>query len=385
MPLHTSEELAWAFRTRPRGAHTWTASIPPRIADVAITLPPDLADLCDQARASISHLGLIGHPILSAITPFLLRTEAIASSRIEEEHTTVDQLARAHAGLKASASARTVEAAVDALATLAQAAPGTPLRADHVLAAHRALMRDDPIDAHHAGRWRAVPNWIGGADRHPLGADHVPPEPGRVPALMEDLFTFLARRDLDPVAAGAIAHAQMENIHPFTDGNGRIGRALLTAYWSSRGLTHGASVPVAAALSARRREYFAAVATYRDGEAAPIVQLVAQCAITACQAGEESAYHLAALPALWRSRVRARAGSATALLLDRLLSHPVIDSEDARIITGASSASAYRAINQLVDAGVLRPLTASRRNQAWAAGEVLDESEALLDRVTTLS
>ncbi|MBF5083633.1 Fic family protein [Quadrisphaera sp. INWT6] len=90
-------------------------------------------------------------------------------------------------------------------------------------------MADDPYERHDAGKLRVVQNWTSGSDRSPLGAVHVPPAPGRVPELMDDLVAFMRRTDLDPVVQSAVAHVQFASIHPFHDGNGRLGRSLINA------------------------------------------------------------------------------------------------------------------------------------------------------------
>jgi Fic family protein len=198
---------------------------------------------------------------------------------------------------------------------------------------------------------------------------------------MADLVAFANRGDLDPITQAALVHAQFESIHPFTDGNGRIGRSLINAIWRRRGLTTQVTVPVAAALAGRRDAYFSALARFRDGEAEPFVLLLANAAIAAAKAAQESAATLVGLPGRWRESASPRAGSAADKLIVLLLANPVLDADLAARLTGASEAAAYRAIDTLVEAGVLRLITESRRNRAWAAGAVLDEAEALIRRL----
>jgi hypothetical protein len=146
-------------------------------------------------------------------------------------------------GLKASADARSMVAAADAVQDMVDDAGHTgAIRMEAMLAAHRTLMKDDPLDGQHAGKFRDVQNWIGGSDYSPRGAIHVPPPPELVPELMEDLFVFCNRTDVPIMAQAAIAHAQFESIHPFTDGNGRIGRALIGAFSRRRKLTRNTGV-----------------------------------------------------------------------------------------------------------------------------------------------
>jgi hypothetical protein len=94
-----------------------------------------------------------------------------------------------------------------------------------------------------------------------------------------------------------------------------------------------------------------------------------------------SAQRLLALPGEWRDRVRPRARSAVATLLPLLVSRPVVDASDVMRLTGVSSARAYAAVERLVEADVLRPITESRRDMTWAAGEVLDEADLMVDRL----
>jgi Fic family protein len=141
------------------------------------------------------------------------------------------------------------------------------------------------------------------------------------------------------------------------------------------------TVPVAAALGGRRETYFSALAHHHDGKAEEFVRLLALASTAAAAEALESTAALTALPGRWRQSTLARAGSATDKLLDLLTANPVIDASLAARLAGVSQAAAYRAINDLLGAGVLRPITESRRNRAWAAGAVLDEAEALIRRL----
>ncbi len=103
-----------------------------------------------------------------------------------------------------------------------------------------------------------------------------PARPHRVPAAIDDLMAFAARDDVPLLAQIAVAHAQFETIHPFTDGNGRTGRALVQAMLRNKGLTRQVTVPVSAGLLADTDGYIAALTAYRDGDAAPIVERFAE-------------------------------------------------------------------------------------------------------------
>ncbi|PWJ50276.1 Fic family protein [Quadrisphaera granulorum] len=381
VPPHGTEVLPWRRQDGRRSEITeYAASIPPKISELDLDVPAGLLEACRAAQVEIGVLERRWADAVSVLEPFLLRTEAIASSRIEDELTTVDQLARVQHGLSGPRSARTVMGAVVGLRLLVErAARGVEL--DDLLAAHRLLMANDPHERHDAGRLRTVQNWISGSDRSPLGAVHVPPAPAHVPELMDDLLAFMRRTDLDPVVQAAVAHAHFESIHPFNDGNGRIGRSLVNAVWRYRGVTARIAVPIASAIVADREEYFSLVNLYRTGDAHAFCGYPADATTRSAAEAEVSAQRLLGLPGRWREHVRPRSGSATDELLNLLPGHPVVDATDVARLTGASAARAYVAIERLVEAEVLRPITASKRGAAWAAGDVLDEADLLVDRL----
>ncbi len=381
IPAHDSESLPWVSSSGRRAENAeYSASIPPLIADLSLPSSAETLELARQAEVEIGVLERAYAGQIATLEPFLLRTEAIASSRIEEELTTVDQLARAQYGIRAPKTARTVKGAIDGLNLLVhRAADGVDLQ--DILAAHVPLMADDREERWDAGRLRSAQNWIGGSNRSPRGAVHVPPAPERVPELMADLIAFMRRTDIDPVVQAAVAHAQFESIHPFTDGNGRVGRSLINALWRYRGVTREMAVPVASAIVADRDLYFQLVNDYRQGEVEPFARFLADAASRATAEATVSAERLIALPHQWAEQIRPRAGSAAAALLPLLPRHPIVDAGDVARLTGASQARAYATVERLVEADVLRPITQSRRDMAWAAGEVLDEADLMVDRL----
>ncbi|GAA1409562.1 MULTISPECIES: Fic family protein [Oerskovia] len=385
-PPHGAEVRPWSSTSRgpreDRMLREITVSLPPRIAGLAYVPSAEEAADIERAAVDITRLDAVHGPVLSSFATFLLRTEAVASSRIERHDASLADLARATIGMKSGKDAQVTVAAARAVSRLVDAAgrAGT-IELDDLLAAHRTLLKDDPLDGPTAGTLRTVQNWIGGSDWSPRGAVHVPPPPELVPGYMEDLIAFLRRDDLPAVAQAAIAHAQFESIHPFTDGNGRIGRALIGAVWRRRGLAPTLVVPVASAMLADTGEYFARVNAYRDGRVAQFVRYLATSASAAAREARISADNLSELPAAWRGEVRPRAGSAAAALLDGLLDHPVLDGDLARQVAGTSAAAAYEALHRLTEAGVLSQLSTSQRHGVWAATEVLGEIDDLTRRL----
>ncbi|MCJ1695914.1 Fic family protein [Rathayibacter caricis] len=386
-PPHRSETRPWrqAARAGSRADRTLSevvVSLPPLLAGLTWDAGVDLQQELDVARRAIIGLDARHGNRLGALGRLLLRTEAVSSSRIERVDATLEDYARATVGSRANAGALSMVAATEALTTMVdRAGDSGTIEEEALLAAHRTLLADDPMDGRYAGAYRTMQNWIGGSDYSPRDAIHVPPPPGTVPEYMTDLLAFANRDDVDPIVQAAIAHAQFESVHPFTDGNGRIGRALITAILRRRGLTTVVVVPIASALAARRSRYFSLVNEYRQGSLAPFVRELATAGLVAAEEAGRTAEQIERLPGLWAREVAPRAGSSAALLLDALLDDPVLTTARARAITGRAASSVGSAVKQLVDAGVLLPLTERTRDQAWVATDVLLELSDLEERI----
>jgi Fic family protein len=360
-----------------------TVALPPMISGLQLPLDSELAARLEDAMGQIAELEATRAPVLEPLALLLLRTESVASSKIEAVEAGLDDYARALHGARANSSAVSMVAATSALDRLiSHVAPGGQIRRDAMLSAHAVLMADDRAESHYGGRIRDVQNWIGGSDHSPLGAIYVPPPPQLVDGYIEDLLTFANRDDLPALAQAAITHAQFEAIHPFTDGNGRIGRALINAVLRRRGATGRVVVPLASALVAHRDRYFALLTMYGHGQVRPLLSEFAAAAVICSREALTSAARLEAIPQQWREQLGSvRRGSATAALLDLLPSRPVLSSDDVVQAVGASSSAVSVALNRLHDAGVLRPLTNRKRDQVWGAVAILDELETLNVRI----
>lgn len=249
---------------------------------------------------------------------------------------------------------------------------------DRVLAVHRALLADSQPDI--VGRYRREQVWIGGGSFSPHRTLFVPPPPTRVEAAMTDLVAFSRRRDLSPLVHAAIFHAQLETIHPFEDGNGRTGRVLVQSVLRERGVIEHATVPVSASLLSGTDGYFAALTACREGDVAPAVDQFAHAALAATVNGNMLAADIVAAREGWSQRIVARSGSGAWTLVGVLFAQPVINVEWAARATGMSQRSVLRAVDALVDVGVLREVGSARRNRTWQAPDVFAAIDAFAER-----
>jgi Fic family protein len=384
-PPHTYETVPYAGASRgPKTDRLFievTVSLPPRIATLDYVAPRDLIPQLDDATHAIIALDA-GSRGLASLGQFLIRTESVASSKIEHIEASADDYARALGGIKSNDSATSMVAATHAITAMVdRAGHSGEITLESILDAHHTLMISDPQDGRYAGKLRTVQNWIGGSDFSPRGAIHVPPPPEMVADYMDDLLLFMGRSDIHPLAQAAIAHAQFESIHPFTDGNGRIGRALINAVIRRRGLTTTTVTPLASAMVAGRQRYFDEINNYRDGEIHPFVRSIANAAQVSSREARVSAIELEKLPAQWATQSRSRKGSAAAAIIDVLLEHPVLSADDAVKLTGASESSIYLAMDRLEADGIIHEVTARKRDKIWAATDVLGELNSLSERI----
>lgn len=362
---------------RDRRSGAYRRYVPDMLVGGPLQLPRDVDHMVGEAEQALRCLSGEARD-LAGIARFLLRSEAIASSRIEGIAPSAQQVALAELGIHekvpdVSAQAQLVANNMTVLheaRTVLVQAPAVTI--NHLLELHAALLPDEP--QHHGVR--TVQNWIGGSDHHPLDADFVPPSPDRVPALLADLIGYLNGGAHSPIVQAALAHAQFETIHPFTDGNGRVGRALIHTVFTRRGLTTEALLPVSLVLSTLRHEYVEGLTAYRHSDSvgsagfhaaqAAWLRVFASAVLTATKQAGYLAAELGDLRIDWDDRLaRARSGfgkvrsvrsdSATALILRDLPATPVLTSATVQRIHRVSHVAADKALAELVAARILHP------------------------------
>ncbi|WP_244313127.1 Fic family protein [Microbispora hainanensis] len=362
-----------------------------------LVLPSDVA----QEAAVVERLvrRLVAHPAshgVDGLARFLLRSEAIASSRIEGLQVSPQQVALAElsgptTGVTKGFTA-TEKLVADNVTALRWAVTDLvtvdAVSVSDVVALHQVLL---PDERHHG--LRTVQNWVGGSEWHPLDAEFVPPPPDRVPSLMRDLVTYINSAEHAALVQAALIHAQFETIHPFTDGNGRVGRALIHTVLARRGLTPNAILPISLVLLTRSDEYVSGLMAYRySGESA---SADAQAAVgtwlrvflaatrTAVEQAERFADELRELQEDWLDRHRRfrksqgmraapRSDSAVARLLDLLPAVPVVTARTVQSLLEITHPAARQALEELAGAGILHPKQVERNTRGYSAREVFD-------------
>lgn len=306
----------------------------------------------------------------------LLRSESASSSEIEQLTASPKSIALAEIGGRAGPNARLIVANTRAME--AAIALSGHLDVSAIVAMQSALLAETRLDF--VGGWRDRPVWIGGGAISPHTASFVPPHHERVDELMDDLMAFCRRTDWPVLPQVAIAHAQFETIHPFPDGNGRTGRALIHSMLHRLGVTTQVTVPVSAGLLSDARSYISSLTDYRKGELTPIITTLARACLDAVTYGRLLAADLDAFESWAHDLTTARRGSAGWRLIELILRQPVISATSAAAELGVTTQNAQLGINRLLADGILEQVGAGRRNRFYQAPQVLAALDAFAER-----
>lgn len=362
----------------------YRAYIPEQLLDLDLAIPAvmaaDLADVEQQVRQLRGNQP--GLPDLEPLARFLLRAEAVASSNIEGLTINVRRLARSEAaqaqGLPVTdATARAVLGNMRAVELAVELAAESRRRfgIDDLRKLHAALLRGTR-DEHWAGVIRTEQNWVGGLN--PCSAAYVPPPEDEVGDLLADLCDYLSGDDYPALLQAAVAHSQFETIHPFADGNGRTGRALIQLVLRRRGITATALPPISLVLATVADRYVGALdgtRTQGDPQRGLLewVELFLASTSRACHDAGRFAIELGELEAATREKAGpVRANSTLDLLISALPSLPVFSVTTAADHLGRSYQASGDAVERLRAAGIVRQVSIGSRNRAFEATAVLD-------------
>ena len=376
--------------SRDRRPCSYVAYLPDPLVGRDFALSGEVAADVAAAEAALVRLDASAAALAGtrSLARLILRAESIASSRIEGLVVGGRRLLRADAARRLGndprdRTAEEVLANIDAMSMgVETVGPGDPIEPAVLLEMHRLLLAGTPLEEH-GGRLRDQQNWIGGSGYNPCAAAFVPPPPEIVEDLFDDLCAFASADAWPPLVQAAITHAQFETIHPFVDGNGRVGRALIHLVLRRRGLGLRVQPPISLVLATWSSAYVAALTATRyvgspdSAEARDGVERWVELAAAAClrAVGDAARFEkrVQALQADWLERAGpARRDSALHLLIDALPEAPVLTTSVAADLIGRSLRATTQAMDQLVRAGILVQITVGRRNRAFEAPELID-------------
>lgn len=379
-----------AFRALDRRPGRYKAYVPHPLAGWQPTLPADAAASVAAAEADLRETA---NELAGPGAGMFFWAESLGSSRIEGVMPTtrkvVHALARRHrtADREFHGAVGEVLANIDATEkALALLADPSQASIDTLREAHRELM-GGTATPHLGGVVRDEQNWVGGNTWHPLDGDFVPPPPEDIGRLLDDMTAYLRSSDHSPLMQATVAHAQFETIHPFGDGNGRTGRAVLYASLKHRLCGDGAATlpPISLALSRDKDGYLGALSAYQsyvgtaDGEGRsealwPCVEAIAVASMRACAAVRLYVGAVSKLQERWlaAANVGRRGRSVVADAIKCLPANPTLTAELLSQVTGYSAGRSAAALRHMEAARIVKGRTVEPNMRVYDADRVFD-------------
>jgi len=350
-PAGTEVEIIW------NGRRT-LAFVPALLVDRDLVLDASTAAKSGAAAAEVAHAAEAMDADYEPLARLLLRSEGVASSFIEGVSAPVVDvvLAEEELGAHSSGAATWVAGNLAAVAqAVASAKGGVPLGVETLCEWHHTLMRGSPTPERYVGVIRNEQGWIGGTS--PLDAHLVTPPPSALSVLLEDLVAYVNREDVDPVAQAAISHAQFEIIHPFSDGNGRVGRVLV-AWVLTRRLALLVPPPVSVAIAADVAGYSSSLVLFRLGDHRSWIRWFADAVASGGRAQRALISNVEKIKQQWRDLLvgeerKLRSDAAVFAALDLLPRHLVLTSRILSDELVISRKAALATLHRLVQAGIL--------------------------------
>jgi Fic family protein len=349
------------------------APLPP--ANPPLILDANLTQALSEASIALGQLAVMADlvPSLNWFLYGFVRKEALITSQIEGTQATLQDVMTFEAGEPAARpdDVREVCNYVDALtyARKELARPkGLPLATRLLCEAHKRLMKGTRGSTKQPGCIRTSQNWIGGT--RPGNARFVPPPPDVIADALSALEKWIHSTDsLPPLVRIGLAHVQFETIHPFLDGNGRIGRLLITLLAEHWNLLNAPILYLSVALKRHQRLYYDRLAAVRtDGDWEGWTRFFLNCVTEAARDGVDAIQKLAAVTSEDRAAIatRPRVTVQAIRLVDLLPSHPIVTLPRVIGLLKVSKPTAIKIIDTLKRADILRETTGRRRDRVYA-------------------
>lgn len=358
----TSVPAQWRGRT----VSAW---VPAKTCDRDFSLTQSEARATENAAAALRESDERIPETREALARLLLRHEGIASSGIEGlREPLVSVLIAERTG--ASGAAGWVADNLTVIRMALDAAHDS-LDTETLHLWHEHLMRNSDLTPDLIGAFRTSVGWVGG--NSPLDAAYVPP-PETIPELMDDLIRFADSTDtgLDPITHAAVLHAQFELIHPYGDGNGRLGRILISRALRRARLAVRSTAPISVAIAHDPGGYLSGLKLYEMGQVGPWVAWFSRVTRNAADTTNHLGERTTQITEEWHRRLEGvRADSSARALIPLLPGNPVISAQDVKTLLGVSQPAARAALLTLVERDIMTPAhgrsPGAGRNPNWFA------------------
>jgi len=343
------------------------------------------ASLQSALTGAERELGRLDGAILSLPAPdyFVLmyvRKEAVLSSQIEGTQSSLDDLLAAEAEIHDPKRPKDVLEVINYVAAMRLGLAKLekiPISVRLLRAIHARLLEGARGRNRAPGELRTIQNWIGpeGATIH--SAVFVPPPPQRVPEALSDLERFIHGRDrLPQLVRIGLAHAQLETIHPFLDGNGRLGRLLITFMLCEQRILHEPVLYLSYYLRRHRRDYYDRLQAVREqGDWEGWLEFFLEGVRDVAREAATTSREIVRLRERHRALIGVKFGRTVGnglKVLERLYSLPVTGAREIERLTGVTFPAANDLLKRFVEHGILKEFTGRARNRRYRYGEYID-------------
>lgn len=316
---------------------------------------------------TVEELSRLDAYLKNKITTFpmlLLRTEALSSSQIEHYSASNRNVALAQIQKRQSREAVIIKSNLESLVKGIKS--NEKLSIQKIIHLNQILLDNGSITI------RNKINWIGKPNSIPHEAVYVPPHPDYLDTYMNQFIAFCKRNDIHPLIQAAFAHAYFELIHPFEDGNGRVGRIVIQLILKEKQFLEHLNMPFSVGIVKEQERYIKALNDFKTGNYESIIILLLENALSLVPKVYQALEQFIELKQSWSDKLNVRQDALVWQILDDLFTQPVIDVKYIKEKYHANDQAVRNNIEVLVHVGILSVIGNQKRNVAYESKEVLD-------------
>ncbi|MFT4245971.1 MAG: Fic family protein [Micrococcaceae bacterium] len=353
----------------------YKAAVPLKISALDVELPRDLQLRVEDLLLSLARFDTTMKAKPYSFPTMLLRSESAASSQIENLTSSVKNIALAQISNKAPANAQLVAGNVAAM----QEALKLPdrLSVANILKIHKALLGNNNVDYAEVIRDEQV--WIGGSDLCPAGALFVPVHHDKVKDCFKDFESYAKRTDVNAIVKAAVIHSQFETIHPFVDGNGRVGRTLLHKVLRGEDVLRTTTLPISAGLLHDVNDYYTALDSYRAGDPIAMVEQLVKAIELAVMIGSKTCIEIETVLIDWEQQLTEPKTASIYKLLPLLVEQPVVNSDLVATRLSITTRAANNLFEKAQGYGILKKMGHEKRGVYYQAKDIIDVFNKIAD------